>query len=137
MTGPMLQNAPRPLRGAFWSLVIVMVLGVLGLLFTALQGGIPGVGLVFLAISVIAVVGVRQTAEGRPNWRVVSTALGVILVLYRSFIVYLLVGFDNSGLPTATIVVWVAQLTVEVVLIITAIVLMYRPEVNAFLASGK
>jgi uncharacterized protein YebE (UPF0316 family) len=127
------RDAPPPVRAAFWSLAIVVLIGVANLLFTVVAGGTPGFGMVFFALTIFAALGVRHVAEGRSSGRVLVTVLGILLVLYRLAFVALLLAPASVGLPGWVIGVTVAQLLVETALIVAALVLLYRPEVSAHL----
>jgi len=136
VTRPAFRDAPRPVRVAFWSLAIVVLLGAVNLLLTVVWGGVPSLGVVFFALAIFAALGVRRVAEGHPNGRMLVTVLGVILVVYRFFVSYLLLGLPNGALPGWAVGVTVAQLVLEVVLIVAALVLLFRPEVSAFLRAA-
>lgn len=136
VTGPMLRDALPPVRAAFWSLAIVALIGLVNLALTVVWGGVPGLGVVFFALAIFAVLGVRRVAEGHPRGRMLVTVLGVILVVYRLFVSYLLLGLPNDGLPGWAVGVTVAQLVLEIVLIIAALVLLFRPEVSAHLRAA-
>jgi len=136
VTGPMLRDALPPVRAAFWSLALVVLIGAVNLLLTVVSGGMPGLGVVFFALAIFAVMGVRRVAEGHPRGRMLVTVLGVILVVYRLFGAFLLLGFANAGLPGWVVGVTVAQLLIEIVLIVAAMVLLFRPEVSAHLRAA-
>jgi hypothetical protein len=137
VTGPVFRAAPAPVRPAFWALTIVVAIGLVNLLLTVLGGGAPGgIGIVFFLLLLVAVFGVRLVAEGRPGGRVLATILGAVLVVYRLAFAVLVVAM-SAALPGWALAVTLAQLLVEVVLIVAALVLLHRPEVSAHLAAGR
>lgn len=136
VTGPVFRAAPQPVRFAFWSLAIVVLIGALNLLLGVVWGGTPGIGVVFFALAIFAVLGVRRVAEGHANARMLVTVIGLILAAYRLFVSALLLGLPNAGSPGWAVGVAVAQLVLEVVLIVAALVLLFRPEVSAYVRAA-
>lgn len=130
MPDTFLRSAPAPIRAAALCLAIVVALGIIALIMVLVQGGTTGFGLVSFVLAAFALLNVRRVGEGNATARVIATLLCVVLIVFRVAFLYLITA---SGIDIAELALPIAQLGLEILLIVAAIVLLYRPAVSAHL----
>ncbi len=132
--------APRPVELSFRLWIVAAVLVVLNQVVTLIQGG--GVGVPVLALAAVIVIGAFLMRAGR-NWAriltgIAGSVLGVLLLLVIvSFASLLPLLGRLPGETAGLVIVNIGLLVVELAMIVTAIVLMFRPEANSYFAAEK
>ncbi len=130
MPDTFLRSAPAPVRTAALCLAIVIALGIISLIMVLVQGGTTGFGLIGFVLAAFALLNIRRVGEGLSTARVIATLLCVVLIVFRAAFLYLLTTFDVDA---ADLALPIGQMVLEILLLVAAVVLLFRPAVTAHL----